>query len=134
MKTIFSRLQKKNEALKIIKYTALFNLIVGCFSILWALTADKMYLLDAIALFIIIYVFWKRHSRVAALLLIYFPVFDILYFLKTKITDVPYQYERWWLIVYVALIWFDIRGIDATFKLHRRFSCEDGKNNEIPKA
>jgi hypothetical protein len=47
MKTIFSRLQNKNEALKIIKYTALFNLIVGCFSVLWALTSDKMYLLDA---------------------------------------------------------------------------------------
>lgn len=127
MKTIFTRLQNKNEALKIIKYTALFNFVVGCFSVLWAFTSDKMYLLDAMALFVIVYWFWKRHSRAAAFLLLYFPAFDILYFLKAIITNTPYQYQRWWLIVYVALVLFDIRGIEATYKLYK-FSSED--NNE----
>jgi hypothetical protein len=130
MKAIFAKIQDRNDALEIIKYTALFNLLFGCLTVLWAFTNDKKYLMDALAFFLFGYLVWMRHSRTAALLLMYFPVFDILYFLKCKITNVPYQYDSWWLIVYIFLIWFDIRGVEATLKLHGRLACEKGNENE----
>lgn len=131
MKAIFSRLKNKSDALEIIKYSALFNLLFVCITLLWAFKSDNQFFLDAFISFFFVLLFWMRHSRAAALLIMYSPVFAILYFLKSKIMNTPYQYDRWWLIVYILLIWLDIRGVEATFKLHGSLSCEKGNDNKI---
>ena len=131
MNAIFSKLQDRNNALEIIKYTALFNLVFGCVTVLWAFTNDVYaYLLDAFTFFFFGYLIWKRHSRTAALLIMYFPVSSIVYFVKCKITNIPYQYDSWWVIAYMLLIWFDIRSTEATFKLHGSLSAQDKKDIE----
>ena len=120
---LFSKITDKDIALNIIKETSLVFIIVGIYQcIVYYFIGINVVLVNAAICIIFGFVLRKWKSRIAAIILLIqaciAAVITILHFLGyTSKGEVS-------IIIVIAILFIAIRAVEATFKLHGRYSNE----------
>lgn len=120
---LFSKINDRYIALKIIKETSLVFIIIGIYQcIVFYFIGINVVLVDAAIYIIFGFVLREWKSRIAAVILLIqasiSAVITILHFLGyTSKGEVS-------IIIVIAILFIAVRAVEATFKLHGRFSNE----------
>lgn len=120
---LFSKINDRYIALKIIKETSLVFIIIGIYQcIVFYFVGINVVLVDAAIYIIFGFVLREWKSRIAAVILLIqasiSAVITILHFLGyTSKGEVS-------IIIVIAILFIAVRAVEATFKLHGRFSNE----------
>lgn len=120
---LFSKITDRDIALKITKETSLVFIIIGIYQcFVFYFVGINVVLVDAAIYIIFGFVLREWKSRVAAVILLIqasiSAVITILYFLG-------YSSEgEVSIIIVIAILFIAVRAVEATFKLHGRFSNE----------
>jgi hypothetical protein len=125
---LFSKIDSREDALKTSKDSAGAFLFVALIQAALAYFVSPIMLIDAGMYALLGAILWKWNSRTAAVLLLLLGSASLIMTVLNRIGITSEGGQN--IILGLIVLWVAIRAVEATFKLHGRFSTAQDGNEE----